>query len=478
MAAAYEAALGTDSEAGRPKVTLLEQSDRFGGKIKTHKSDDFVIESGPDSIYTRKSGGLELVRELGLDSELVYSPANLKTGILRNGKVYSIPPGMSFGLPTNLRPFIFNSLIPFKGKVRGLLDFLLPADTTEGDKSIGDMLRRRIGDDLVNILAEPMLAGIYAGNINRLSVEAVAPYLRDMEQSNRSLVGAMLKQGKAARAASRRQQSTPAGKPRGVFVALTEGLEQLVDTLEDKLRPLVNLRKQTSVIQVRREDNGTFNLALRTSDGQTEQLAADAVIITVPAFAARRLIPAQGKTYDQLLDIPYVSSGTVSLVYPQRVEETRLPFTGFLVPRGEDEMLTACTVVSSKWPGSSRSGQIIVRGYIGRDGEEASLGKTDDVIVNHVKRQMQRYLGLSGNPVWQAVDRWPQSMPQYLVGHNDRVAAIRKQLALDVPLLYLAGAGYGGLGIPDCITQGRDAMKACLRDLANQPSDATISVER
>lgn len=177
LAAAYEAV--TNRESDSVNVMVLEQSDRFGGKIKTHQTADFAVEAGPDSIYTRKTDGVELIEELGLKSETIYSSTEMKTGILRHGRLFALPPGMTFGLPTKLSTFAFNSLIPLFGKIRGLRDLVLPSDTSTVDESVGELLRHRIGDDLVDILAEPMLAGIHAGNIDRLSVNTVAPCLKN-----------------------------------------------------------------------------------------------------------------------------------------------------------------------------------------------------------------------------------------------------------------------------------------------------------
>ncbi|QQE79119.1 protoporphyrinogen oxidase [Alicyclobacillus sp. SO9] len=455
LAAAYEAVSRAKKENRPVRVTVLEQSHRFGGKIKSHETDDFVIEAGPDSIYTKKQGGMELIRELGLESDVVYSPTEMKTGILRRGNLFPLPPGMTFGLPTNIRSFAFNSLIPLSGKLRGLWDFLLPRDKDEEDKTIGKMLRRRIGNDLVDILAEPMLAGIHAGSVDRLSLNTVAPYLKKMEQDNRSLIRAMLKQGKASAA------STAAKKP--AFVSLKHGLQQLIDTLVDTLQADVTLRTNASVTNIERTQTGKFRLYHRDDAGNKEKLDADSVLLCVPAFAAKRLIPAPSQPiYEWLQQIPYVSTAAVSLVYPVKESEMELPYTGFLVPRGEDTILTACTVVSSKWSHSSHNGNIIVRGYVGRDGEHRGMAKSDKAIIKHVDEKMREYFGFTVNPVWSKVDRWPHAMPQYLVGHGEKLAKLRRQLAQDVPGMYLAGAGYNGMGIPDCIRQGREAMRECM----------------
>lgn len=457
LAAAYEAVTRADKMSGSLRVTVLEQSNRLGGKIKTHQTADFAVEAGPDSIFTRKSGGVELIKELGLGSEMVYSPPEMKTGILRRQRLFRLPPGMTFGLPTNLRTFAFNSLIPWAGKIRGLKDFALPPDMSPVDKSIGELLRRRIGDDLVNILAEPMLAGIHAGSIDRLSVNTVAPYLRKMEQENGSLIRAMLKQGKQS-------TKTGANDAKPPFVSFQNGLQQLVETLVATLKshPEVQLRTQTAVTKVDKPQAGRFVLSLKNHLGQAESIEADAVLLCVPAFAARPLIPMEGEAYDWLLDIPYVSTAAVSLVYPVQAGSLNLDFTGFLVPRGEDDMITACTVVSSKWPKAVRNGAFVVRGYVGRDGEQQVMEQSDEAIIHHMKELVGKYFGVQEQPVWSVVDRWPQSMPQYLVGHGDRLKALFERLAQDLPGMYLAGAGYGGMGIPDCIRQGREAMKNCL----------------
>lgn len=456
LAAAYEAI--TNKENSSVNVVVLEQSDRFGGKIKTHQTTDFAVEAGPDSIYAKKPDGVELIEELGLKLETIYSSVDMKTGIIRHDRLFALPPGMTFGLPTNLSMFAFNSLIPLSGKVRGLADLVLPRDTSTADKSIGEILRRRIGDDLVNILAEPMLAGIHAGSIDRLSVNTVAPYLRKMEWENGSLIWAMLKKGKQSAKARTKGVATPP------FVSFRNGLQQLVDTLVGKLQsdPTVTLRTKTYVTNVNKRPDGGFLVHLKNKDGRVEFLDAAAVLLCVPAYSARRLIPATDPIYDWLLEIPYVSTATVSLAYPIQAADLDLRFTGFLVPRGEDEMLTACTVVSRKWPEAVKNGLFVVRGYVGRDGEQQAVFKSDEEIIDHMKLQMRKHFGVTVNPTWSMVDRWPQSMPQYLVGHGERLKVLREKIHEHVPGMYLAGAGYDGMGIPDCVRQGRQAMKNCL----------------
>ncbi|QSO52957.1 protoporphyrinogen oxidase [Alicyclobacillus curvatus] len=390
--------------------------------------------------------------------ETIYSSKEMKTGILRNDRLFTLPPGMTFGLPTKLSTFAFNSLIPLSGKIRGLGDLVLPKDTTTVDKSVGEILRRRIGDDLVNILAEPMLAGIHAGSIDRLSVNAVAPYLRKMERDNGSLIRAMLKQGKQSAKSSKKGVSTPS------FVSVRNGLQQLVDTIVEKLQsvPEVALRTKADVTQVVDRPDGGFQVRLNNEGGREESLEADAVLLCVPAFSARRLIPATDPEFDWLLEIPYVSTATVSLAYPIQMADLDLRFTGFLVPRGEDEMLTACTVVSRKWSRAVRNGFFVVRGYVGRDGEQQAMGKPDEEIIDHMKAQMRKHFGVTVDPIWSIVDRWPQSMPQYLVGHGEKLKDLREKISEHVPGMYLAGAGYDGMSISDCIRQGRQAMKNCL----------------
>lgn len=263
-----------------------------------------------------------------------------------------------------------------------------------------------------------------------------------MERENGSLIGAMLKQRKQS------AKSGPKGGATSSFVSFRNGLQQLVDTIVAKLQsvPEITLHTKADVTKVVKRSDGGFLVNLNNEAGQEESLAADTILLCVPAFSARGLIPATDPIYDWLLQIPYVSTAAVSLAYPVQTADFGLRFTGFLVPRGEDEMLTACTVVSTKSPDAVKNGVFVVRGYVGRDGAQQALGKPDEEIIEHMKALVRRHFRITVNPVWSTVDRWPQSMPQYLVGHGEKLKVLREKISEHVPGMYLAGAGYDGMG--------------------------------
>lgn len=438
LTAAY--ALG---RAGIPTL-LVEATDRLGGKVRTERVDGFLVESGPDSFVSYRPAALELCRELGLGDAIIRPTEPRVVNVRTRGRFVRLPDGMGLVLPTRLRPFVTTRLFsPFE-KVRMGLDLGLPRGRPDGDVAVGPFLRRRLGDALVERLAGPLIGGVYGVPVDELSVDAVIPQLREAERDHRSLLLASLAQGRA-----QKRSDEGGGSP---FISLAGGMGQLTDTLCEALEalPAVIVRTSTPIADIERRDRGFI---LQLAGG--ECLRGDAVVLTSPApIAAGLLDSVAPEAAHRLRTIPHGSSGVVSLAY--RVTQFPEPLVGhgFLVADDEPLSIRACTWSSRKWAGRAPDGMVLLRAFIGSNSERLLAGP-DAEIAAAVRRDLEATMGVRGDPVLTRVAR-QAAMPHYTVGHLDRVAAAVESLA-GVPNLVLAGASYLGVGLPDCIAQGRAA---------------------
>ncbi len=438
LTAAY--ALG---RAGIPTV-LVEATDRLGGKVRTEHVDGFLVETGPDSFIAYRPAALELCRELGLGDAIIRPTDPRVVNVQTGGRFVPLPDGIGFVLPTRMRPLVTTRMFsPFE-KVRMGLDLVLPRGGHDGDVAIGAFLRRRLGSALVERLAGPLLGGVYGTPIDLLSLDAVVPQLREAERDHRSLLLASLAQGRA-----RKRSGVAACSP---FVTLTGGLGQLIDALGAALGASrsVTVRTGTEVAGLERQGPG---FTVRLVGG--ERLHADAVVLTSPAPIAAGLLEsfAPGAA-DHVRTIPHGSTGVISLGY--RADQFPEPLVGhgFLVADGEPLSISACTWSSGKWAGRAPDGMVLLRAFIGSNGERLLAGP-DAGIAAAARRDIEATMGARGDPILTRVARHA-AMPHYTVGHRDRLAAAFESLAR-VPNLVLAGASYLGVGLPDCIAQGRDA---------------------
>ena len=378
--------------------------------------------------------------------------------VLTGGRFVRLPDGIGLVLPTRLRPLVTTRMFSPWEKVRMGLDLVLPRTGGDGDIAVGPFLRRRLGGALVERLAGPLIGGVYGTPIDELSLDAVVPQLREAERDHRSLLLASLAQGRA-----RKRGGEVASSP---FVSLAGGLGQLTSALGEALEalPSVTVRTSTEVAGLERQGPG---FALRFAGG--ERLVADAVVLTSPAPVAAGLLESVAPDAAQCLrTIPHGSTGVVSLGYRADQFPEPLAGHGFLVADGEPLSISACTWSSGKWAGRAPNGMVLLRAFIGSNGERLAAGP-DAGIVAAVRRDLEATMGARGAPVLTRVARWQAAMPHYTVGHLDRVAAAVDSLA-GVPNLVLAGAAYRGAGLPDCIAQGR-AAAARVQDVLGGADD-------
>jgi protoporphyrinogen/coproporphyrinogen III oxidase len=427
------------------EVTVLEAGPEPGGKVSSAHVGDLLLDGGPDSLIARKPWAVRLARELGLARELV-APATGVTFVWTDDGLRRFPSG-PFGIPTDLRELWGWDGMSRRGRIDALGDLVRRPRKEEGDESLGALLRRRVGDEATDSLVAPLLGGLFAGDVDRLSALATFPELAEWERRQGSLI-------RGARAAARAAANAV---PPSMFLRPRGGMRRLTDALAAALGDRV--RCDAPVVAVDREGPGFVVRA-----GETE-FSADAGVFATPAFASADLLEhlAPGAAA-ALRGIPHVSTGVLLFVYPEGTG-TRLPdSSGFVVPKGKLAM-TACTLVSRKWPDPVFGDRAVVRCFVGGSGAEDLLDQPDDAIADGVAGQLAAILPLPPEPMAWGLVRWPRSMPQYEVGHLDRVAAIERALP---PGTFLVGPAYRGPGIADCVRGANEVADAVRSHLAGR----------
>ncbi|HWA95227.1 MAG TPA: protoporphyrinogen oxidase [Terracidiphilus sp.] len=471
MAAAYELELARSSGA-TVQYSLLEAGSRLGGVLSSEQVNGLVIEHGPDSFLTEKPAAAELCREIGLSEELIPSnDAERQTCIVVNNRLIPLPDGLMFLIPTKLIPTALTPLFSLKTKLRMALELLHPPRPSEDDESVAALVERHFGEEVVDRLADPLLSGIYGGDARHLSARTVLPKMVEMETMYGSMTRGMLAAHRAMRKRMAAQKATPTvndkrQNPRGIFTTLRGGLQQMVDTLEQRIDPSC-VRLNTPVTKLAYE-NGSWRVAA----GETSELY-DAVILATPAWVAGAMLKGVDIDLgDELSIIPYSSSITVNLVYDEKEIGPLPKGFGFLVPQSEKRAMLACTFVHRKFVRETASGKAVLRAFLGGMRKEAMLDESDESLVATVRRELEEILGkhIVGQhmqPERVHVARWRRAMAQYSVGHKDRVQWIRKRAAT-FGGLKLAGNAYDGIGISDCIRLGRMAVRELIAECARQ----------
>jgi oxygen-dependent protoporphyrinogen oxidase len=455
LAAAY----ALDGAVRRGEVgeaVLLEAGPRLGGKIITECIDDFLIEGGPDSFITLKPQAVRFARELGLGDRLIGTLEPRHVFIRHAGRLYPLPDGLTGLIPQRLGSFVRSPLFTLAEKARfGLEPFIAPA-ANGADESIGGFVRRRLGQAAVDRLAAPLLAGIHAGDIDRLSLRATFPQLAEAERRYGSLTRAVLARRGSASSGNGTQQGD---LPTSVFMTLRGGLEELVRAAAASIRN-VRLRTASPVAAVTYAD-GAY--VVRLSNG--ERVEAAAVILSLPVHSAVRLLAGVNSPAAAVAGmIRSISTAVLVLGFRRDQIHHRLDGHGYVSSHNEVASHTACTWVSSKWPDRAPPGSVQLRCFVGRDGAQTALEMDDRDLTNAVLGELRPLLGITGTPVLARAYRWRDAMPQYEVGHLERLDALQAALSA-TPGLILAGAPYRGVGLPDCIAQGMSAARQAVDTL-------------
>lgn len=455
LAAAHDLAV-----AGVP-FALFEAQPRWGGLVRTERTGGFLLEAGPDSILAQKPEGVALCRELGLGESLVPTSVPRTVYVLHRGQLHPLPEGV-LGIPSRIGPFLRTGLFSWRGKLRMGLDLVAPRGHA-ADESIASFLRRRLGQEAVDRLGQPLMAGIHSGDPERLSLRATFPRLAELEARHGSLLRGFRVTARAAGPAP------PEAGLGSAFVSLRDGLGALVEALVATLPP-ASLRPGALIASVTRAGVG---FSLRMAGGGRE--TASAVIVAVPPpRAAVMLADLDSELATLLAAVPFVSTAAVFLGYRREDVAHPLDGHGLMLPWTEGRRTNACTFFSSKFPGRAPEGHVLLRGFLGSARDPDVLRSSDAELARVVRDELGPLLGLRGEPVLVRVYRWPGGTPQMEVGHLERMARVAARLQAR-PGLWIAGAGLRGAGLPDCIADGRAAAAGAAALLSAGASTAGSS---
>ncbi|MBL6959648.1 MAG: protoporphyrinogen oxidase [Anaerolineales bacterium] len=436
------------------EIALLESDSHWGGKITTDRVDGFVIEGGPDTFLATKTWGVELCKELGLSERLHgTNPDTKNTYVLHKNRLEGLPDGLAMMIPGKVMPMLTTGLLNPIQKLRIGLDFILPIKKGNDDESLGSFISRRMGRATYENLIEPLMSGIYAGDGDKLSLQSTFPFLRDFERKYGSLArGAM----KMYRARVKSQKNTGS---RSIFLTPTTGLSEMVEALISTLEANgADLRLNTPASQISQHgDSYQVDLADGTS------LQADALILATPPYATGKLLASHLPELAPVLEsIPYVSTATISLAYKLTDLPRPLDGYGYVIPRREGRRALACTWTSTKFPHRAPEGHALLRVFVGRAGQEDDIPWDDASLLEIAQEELELTLGITADPLVSRVFIWEKAMPQYNLGHPEKLAEIDATLA-EIPNLAFAGNGYRGIGIPDCIHSGELAVEKILK---------------
>lgn len=440
------------TDAGlRPCITLLEAGEGTGGALQTVRDDGLLLELGPDSLVATKPAGIELAAELGVP--LVAANPGGRTWIVRDGRLLPLPEGLRLLAPTSLTPFLASGTVSWPGKLRMGLDLVLPRRRFDGDESLAALVRRRLGEEALERLAQPMIAGIFSGDPERLSVRATMPVLHQHEQRHGSLIRGMRAAGNAR----------SAGAAYNLFQTPRDGFGALADALAKDVPATVETGVRCESIE------GGERWTVRS--GQ-RSWSADALVVALPVSRAAPLVTTFDPALGGLLaGVPTASVATVNLVWPTaRLPELPDAF-GFVVPAVERRGLVAATFTSRKYPGRSDPDRFVLRAFVGGALQPQALDQDDDALLGTILRELGELLGITAEPDRALVTRWRNTQPQYVLGHPERADAIDARLAAH-PTLALLGNAYRGVGIADCVRRARSEARSLVSRMAPELAGA------
>jgi oxygen-dependent protoporphyrinogen oxidase len=454
------AGLATAYELSRRGLSfvLLERAPRAGGVILSEEIDGFTIDGGPDALLIQKPEGIALCDELGLGGRLVSTRQPRIAYIQRGRRLHALPAASVLGIPTRVGPFVRTRLFTWAGKVRMGAELFVPPRRSDEDESIGAFMTRRFGREATTYLAEPLLAGIHAGDVDRLSMKALFPRLVDAEKKHGSLLRAF-----------RPNPQSPIPNPDGAFRSLPGGLSEMVRAL---VRALGEQHVWTGAAVTRITGRGPF--AVETS---REVVDARAVVMAVPAYATGVLTRDRDRELARLCDeVPYASAATVAIAFRRKAIAHPLNGSGFVVPRVENTGILAGSWLSSKWPHRAPDDDhVLLRTFVGGARDPKALERTDAELIALSLAALEPLVGIRGAPLFTRIYRWDRGNAQHEVGHLERMAAIDRALARH-PGLFVTGSGFRGVGIPDCVADARATARRVAEWLTHDERVASVPV--
>jgi len=468
LGAAYKVARAA-SEGHEVDFVLFEKNPRLGGKIQTEivrdaSEDKFIVDGGPDCFLTEKPACHRIAKLLGIfDDELPTDESRKRTWILSRGKLHQMPDGIFMFAPTKFLPFATTGLFSWPGKIRMAMDlFIPPKKVVPGelnDETLESFVVRRMGRECLERLAEPLVGGVHASESSKMSLAATFPRLLEMEQTYGSLTKGFLAARRKVEEMRRKYPPQPGQKPRTFFTSFVGGMQELTDRMADAARR-EKMRTGVTVTALHRAHGRAWTVLL--SDGSS--VDGDAVIIATESWAAEPLIrPHDEIIRESLASIPTSSSATISMAFNENEVGFDLNAFGVLCPMVERRALMAATYSSTKWPGRAPPGKVLLRGFVGGPHNQEIVKRSDEELTQAVLAEFQDLLGLNpfAKPLFSRVFRWHLGMPQYTLGHLERVARIEDRCA-QIPGLAIAGGSYRGVGVPNCIESGERAVTKIL----------------
>lgn len=425
-------------------LTVFDASSRAGGILETERRDGWVLEKGPDSFLSEKPAGISLCRRLGIDGELLStSPVNRRSFVLRGGRLVPVPDGFYLMGPSRVWPLLKSPLFSPAGKIRILAERFIPMKKNHGEESVAAFVRRRFGAEALERAGQPLLAGIYTGDPEELSLNAVMPRFHEMEKNFGSVTAGLTR-------SSRERNIREASGPRyGLFVSFRGGMQTLSDSLSASISPSA-LRLNSPVNALRREGDLWHVLV----NGRSEVF--DSICVAAGAKTSSRLLmDVSTPAAESLLAIRHESVATLNLAYRREDVKHPLDGFGFVVPRAEKCPIVACSFSSRKFEGRAPQSHVLLRAFIGGAFGQNEFNKDDAELTRAVEKFMAKLLGISGKPTFRLLSRYPSSMVQYRLGHFTLVKSIRENLDA-LPGLYAVGPAFRGVGIPDCIAQAEE----------------------
>jgi protoporphyrinogen/coproporphyrinogen III oxidase len=464
LAAAHRLLTASASNDRPLHLELFEASDRLGGSIGTERLGDFLVETGPDMFVTDKPWAVELIEELGLAEEVIGTdPTHRRSLVLRRGHPEPVPPGFTLMAAAKVWPVLTSRVLSPMGKARLAWERFVPrrpAASETDDESLASFVRRRMGREVFERLVQPLVGGIYTADPETLSLRATLPRFLDLERDHGSLTCGMMIQAKRRTTASG-NGAAESGARYGLFVTLRGGLCDLVAALERTIRADAIVHTGMRVTNVARSPDG-WTLTTRGADARTSAPRFNAILIAAPSYVAASLLePVNAALAQRLEGIEYASSALVCSGYRLDQFDHPLDAFGLGVPHVEGRRVLAVSIASRKFPGRAPAGHVLLRTFVGGALQPELLDRDEAGLSALVHQELRSILGLRGEPAVEAVRRYDRAMPQYHVGHLDRVAEI-ESLTTAQPGLALAGNAYRGVGLPDCIHSGRVAADRLL----------------
>lgn len=462
------------------QIDIYESSNRVGGKIQTKRVDGYVVEVGPDSYLARKTAMTDLIKEVGLGNTLVRN-ATGESFIYDKGRMSPIPGGSIVGIPTEFLPFAKSTLLSWNGKFRALQDYVKKPYPTNGDVSMGEFFRYHLGQELVDKLIEPLLGGIYGGDIYKLSLDATFPEFHRLERTYGNMVKGML---------FMKKQRAGQGKPEGQFMQLTGGLESLIEALIEQMPKNVTIHLETALFGIYkkekvnhiqeddfsdkesiREVKETFlqqnkvayALALDTTEVDKEQEEssrldwAHAVIITTPPRPYSMWFDGH-EVMKHIWEMNQSSCAIAIMSFDKADFQVPIKGTGFVITRQTDTPITACTYISEKWPQTTPTDKIVLRVFMGKPNDDTVHKSTKEELKQIAVAEIRKILQFKGDPLWTEIVRLDRSMPQYEVGHRQRVEKVKEYLKCNFPNVYVIGTPFDGVGMPDGVKQAKELV--------------------